>query len=147
MNQQTNENVIFQLTQSVPVLGLKETNEFMLAVIKDKKVRGVYLALVVVNMGKENNKEHIPILEALLQDQTQLGQVQFNQTRGNTELRDVALAMLVHITGQSHKDYGFSFLSMNGNFLFTPNYAGFSTSEQREAAHKKWKTWAAAQKK
>jgi hypothetical protein len=147
MNNQTNENVILQLTQSAQNLGLKESNDYLLSVIRDKKVRGIYMAQVVINLGRMNNKEHIPVLETLLEDQTQLGQIQFNKVRGNTELRDVALSMLVQLTGQSHKDYGFSFLAEHANLVWAPNYAGFTTSEQREAAHKKWKTWAAAQKK
>jgi len=147
MNNQTNENVILQLTNSIQNLGLKEGTDYLLSVIRDKKVRGIYLAQVLTNLGRQNNKEHIPVLETVLEDQTQLGQVQFNQLRGNTELRDVALAMLVHLTGQSHKDYGFSFLSVNAGLLWAPNYSGFVTAEQRDAAHKKWKTWAAAQKK
>jgi len=147
MNNQTNENVILQLTQSAQNLGLKEANDYLLSVIRDKKVRGIYMAQVVVNLGRMNNKEHIPVLQTLLEDQTQLGQIQFNRVRGNTELRDVALSMLVHLTGQSHKDYGFSFLGERANLMWAPNYAGFTSPELREAAHKQWKTWAAAQKK
>jgi hypothetical protein len=147
MNNQTNENVILQLTQSVQNLQLKEANDFLLNVVRDKKVRGIYMAQVVINVGRLKNKDHIPLLQALLEDQTQLGQIQFGQMRGNTELRDVALAMLVHITDQAHKDYGFSFLTVHPNLLWAPNYLGFTKPEEREAAHKKWKAWWAAQKK
>jgi hypothetical protein len=147
VNCQTNENVILQLTQSVGNLGLPEATDFVIRVIKDRKVRGIYMAQVLIQMGRQNNKEHRVLLEPFLDDKTMLGNVQFNQIRGSTELRDVALAMLVHLTGQSHKDYGFSFLSVNSNLLWAPNYAGFSAPEQREAAHKKWKAWAAAQVK
>ena len=71
-----------------------------------------------------------------------------------TELRDVALAALIQLTGQSHKDYNFAFtrtyIYNNGsNVLFTmadSRILGFGKDEERAAALRKWKEWSASRK-
>ncbi len=147
MTNQSNELVIMQTCNVVQNLNLKEGKDFLLSVIKQKKVRGTYLAQVVLNLVRTGGKEHSGLLEELLTDQTALGQVQINRVRGTTEMRDVALAMLIHLNGQSHKDYGFSFLAQNPNLIWSVHYLGFSTPEEREKAHKKWQEWASKNKK
>jgi len=147
MTNQTNEQVIMQLCNVVQNLNLKEGRDFLIGVIKQKKVQGILLAQAVVNLVRASGKEHVALLEELLTDQTLLGMVQFNRVRGTTEMRDVALAMLVHLNGQSHKDYGFTFLTQNQNLMWSPHYLGFATPEQREAAHKKWQEWVSKNKK
>ncbi len=147
MNNQTQANVILQLRNLIQNLNLPEGNEFLTRVVKEKKVQGIYLAQVVINLGRTGNKAHVPVLETLLSDQTVLGKIQFNRVTGTTEMRDAALAMLVQLTGQSHRDYGFSFLLQNQNLRWSPNYLGFATPEQREKAHQKWQEWVAKNKK
>jgi hypothetical protein len=146
MRNQTNEQVLLQLTYMVQNLNLKEGVDFISEVVREKKVRGNFLAQMVANLGRTGNRDLVPVLAPLLDDKTALGQFQLNQTRASTELRDVALSMLVHLTGQSHKDYGFAFLASQPGLLFAPHYAGFSTAEARDKALKKWQDWAATHK-
>jgi hypothetical protein len=147
MRNQTNEQVVMQLGQIIQNLNLKEGQTFLAEVIKEKRVRGFILAHVVISLARVGGKEQVPVLESLLSDETTLGRIQLNTLAGDTQIKDVALGMLVHLTGQSHKDYGFSFLAEQPALLWAPNYLGFSTQQQREAAHKKWKDWVVAQKK
>jgi len=147
MNNQTNENVILQLTQLIQNLQLKEGVEYLATVIREKKVRGIFLAQAAISLARMGNRDQVPVLETLLDDRTAVGQIRFNAVLGVSEVRDVALGMLVHLTGQSHKDYGFAFAAQQPGLLFSPYYLGFTNDQQREAAHKKWKDWSAAQKK
>lgn len=145
MKSQTNEHVVMQLSQIIQNLNFKEGHAFLAEVIKEKKVRGIYLAQAAISLARLGGKEQVPILETLLADETNLGRVQFNTIIGDTQVKDVALAMLVHLTGQSHKDYGFCFISQQPTLLWAPNYLGFQNAQNRDEAHKKWKTWAASQ--
>ncbi len=146
MHHQTNESVLLQLCTVVQNLNLREGSDFLVGLIKEKKVRGIFLAQAVISLARMHPRDLRPMLEELLADKTVLGVVQFNQIRGTTQLRDVALAMLVHVTGQSHKDYGFTFLGQNQNLLWSAHYLGFASAEQRELAHKKWQEWAGKNK-
>ena len=58
----------------------------------------------------------------------------------------MALAMCVQLSGQSLKEYGFELIATQPALRFSPHYCGFSEPTHRDAALKKWKEWAAAQK-
>ena len=58
-----------------------------------------------------------------------------------TQVRDVILALLIHMTKQDHKDYGFELLRTTPTTLFQTYTCGFAKEEKREAAQAKWKTW------
>jgi hypothetical protein len=93
------------------------------------------------------------VFEPYLNDTTTLGKigrlVGGATTGATTEVRDVALAQLVHLTGQDHKDYGFAHTqasNVNPAMKFTWYYLGFINNEIRQAAFKKWQTYAAVKK-
>ena len=57
--------------------------------------------------------------------------MQFGTFIRQLPVRDVALGMMVHLTVQSHKDYGTAFLSVQPSLLFArPHYHGFRPAEQ-----------------
>lgn len=58
-----------------------------------------------------------------------------------TQVRDVALVMLLEMTGQDHKAYGFELLQRNPPTVFHGHTCGFVDEEKRDAAHKKWNQW------
>jgi hypothetical protein len=62
------------------------------------------------------------------------------------EVRDVALATLVHLSQQDFKEYGFAHLQKNVQTLFNTNSVGFATDAARAEALRKWKAWSADQK-
>jgi hypothetical protein len=128
-------------------LDLKEGVDLARKVVQDKTAKGYALATALVVLGKLGGKEQLPLVASALGDATPLGDFDFNNVKGSTEVRDVALAMAVHLTGQSHKDYGFPFVRLNASLLFNSTCLGFSTPQEREAAQQKWKAWSAAQKK
>jgi hypothetical protein len=104
----------------------------------------------LVAFGKADAKAHMALFESLLDDNGSvagfgIGVANGPNIQGQTEVRDIALAMLVHATGQKHDDYGFAYTRAGRSFLFNAPFLGFSTKEQREAAFKKWQSWKAAQ--
>ena len=105
--------------------------------------------MAIVAVGKLGTKEHLPQLAPLLEDSTVIMNVNFNNKPGTTEVRDVALAMMVHLTGQNIKDYGFEFFRGNSNeqVFFAPVYLAFAEKAKRDAAHKKYQDWAKANAK
>lgn len=125
---------------------LKEGLDLALRLIKQKDFAG---GQAIVAVGRLGTREHLPLLEPMLADTTVLLNVNFNNRPGTTEVRDVALAMMVHLTGQSIRDYGYEFFRGTSNEVvyFAPVYFAFADAAQRDAALKKWRDWKAAQPK
>jgi len=63
-----------------------------------------------------------------------------DQQKGSTQIRDVALAMLIQMEKKSHKDYGFSFARANLTMHFNPYTMGFTSNEARTNAFMKWQS-------
>jgi hypothetical protein len=99
-----------------------------------------YAILAVAKLG---DKSHMPLLEGQLEDNTRLSARRVNDQTFETQVRDVALAALLHVTGQDPGEYGLDQLQPNEQLLYNPSTAGFETEEQRAAALAKWKTYRA----
>lgn len=100
----------------------------------------------VLAMGKLGGKEQLKTLEPLLDDTTEFTLHGRDNKQIHTQIRDVALAVLVHLSGQKLIDYGFDHISLNPSWLFNAGSLGFSKSETREKALAKWRAWAASQR-
>ncbi len=110
--------------------------------IKRPAAVGGQAQFAVLAVARFGGKEHIPLVEKLLADKTLLSTTAPNNKVTYTcEMRDVALAALLHLTGQDPKGYGFSQLQRNPQWVFSPNTAGFAKAEDREAAISKWAEW------
>lgn len=103
-----------------------------------------YAILVV---GKFGNKEHLKTLEPLLQNNGLCMTYQVNNEQYKAEVRDLALAVMVHLTGQDLKEYGFARAEKNSMFLYNPASLGFRETDNRQAGFDKWNTWSEEQKK
>jgi hypothetical protein len=99
----------------------------------------------VLAVGKLGGPEQVPALERLLEDERNI------PDRGgrasDVQMRDVALAVLVHVTGQNVAEYGFVHAKSNRDILFNTNTLAFSDPAARLEALKKWRAWRAAQEK
>ena len=56
----------------------------------------------------------------------------------NIEVRDVALVVLLRMTGRDPVEYGFKLLKENPETLYYVYTFGFVDEEEREATHAKW---------
>jgi hypothetical protein len=63
-----------------------------------------------------------------------------------TQIRDVALAVMIHVAGQKLADFGFTRAQPNPTILFNTASLGFAHAEEREAALAKWRAWRADHK-
>jgi hypothetical protein len=152
MNDETTSGSVFHTLNQ---LGLKEGLDMALKAVRGKKLKGAALAGALVTIGKFGGKEHAALLEPFLEDKTAIGGFNFGRAKGgniggNTQVRDAALAMLVRLTKQTPKDYGFAITEMQPELNHLMDYAnclGFSSEERRTKAFEKWKTWKAAHKK
>lgn len=104
-------------------------------------------AVGIQAVGKLGSKDQIPVLEKLLTDSTPVSSQKEKGVVLSTQVSDVALAALVHLSGQKFADYGFERIQTNPQFLFFPHSASFTDGAKRDAALKKWRDWQAAQKK
>ena len=133
---------------------MRETIDLAVRAAKDKSEHPWVRATALWAIGHVGGKEHLPVLETLLGDGGELGEY-LSTYRKNikvyAQVGDVALAMLVHLTGQQYKDYGFDVLEtipemridLSSKELIEFKVFGFSTNEKRDEAIKKWKEWSA----
>ncbi len=128
-------------------LNLKEGLDLGLRVLRDRPVKSRGLAGALVTVGKLGGPEHRAALEPLLKDVTVVGSFAVGRERGITQVRDVALAMLIHVTGQDPKTYGFAFSRRYAYLKFHPNFLGFTTDSEREKAFAHWQEWSARTRK
>jgi hypothetical protein len=129
-------------------LNLPEAAEVGLNVIRQKKAKAQGLALALAVIGKHGKKEYVKELKPYLDDRSVIATMNMNRQLTTIQVRDVALAMTVHLTGQSPKDYGFPNFQQNNPWSrFHYFYMGFANDTQRDQAFRKWKAWGAAQKK
>ena len=101
-------------------------------------------ALQVV--GRFGSAEHAATLEPLLDDSTQIVPPPNAAQRPaySVEVRDVALATMLHLTGQNLKDYGFMRARRYPATVFDPRSLGMESDERRAAAITQWREWRAA---
>lgn len=135
----------FQKTQLAMRHNLREGLVPALEVVNDP-VAGYQLQYAILAIGKLGTQDHVPAVEKLFDNRAVLGTSRTsNKAVFTCEVRDVALAVVVHLTEQNPKEYGFKRLRRNSQYLFSPNSAGFRKETKREAAFKRWAEWKATQ--
>lgn len=145
---QTDDNVVQQMFNVINSISMKEGLPLALKLAKAKKIRGMALATALTTIGRLGTKEHVKELEAYLTDKATVFNFNFAGETGATQVRDVALAMAVHLSGQDHKNYNFFFARKNNPWMkFQPYYLGFTSETDRTKALKKWKDLSDAGKK
>jgi hypothetical protein len=102
-------------------------------------------ALAIAKFGTAND---IATLEMLLANKAEvLPQPASTPDRGNAysvQIRDVALAAILHLTDQNLQDYGFMRARRLPDKLFDIRSLGMESDERREAAAAQWREWKAA---
>jgi hypothetical protein len=89
-------------------------------------------------------KEDLKEIEPLLEDKTLIGAFNINNKHGQVQMRDVALAVCINLSGQKMRDFNFDVMNGNDDFFQTSYiYCAFSSNEKREAAHQKYKEFQA----
>ncbi|MBX7075242.1 MAG: hypothetical protein K1X71_19040 [Pirellulales bacterium] len=125
--------------------GLKEGLSPAMTMLRDGGAQPHMAQYAMLLVGRfAGKKEGLPLIAPFLTDHSLLGSYSINDQEVRTELRDVALAVLVHLTEQDHASYGFDHLQKNGQTVFQPVTAGFSDPAKRAAAFQRWNEWSMA---
>jgi hypothetical protein len=95
--------------------------------------------LVVAKLG---NQDHIDDLEPLLADESPCqigGPANTANQLPMVQIRDVALAVSLHLAGENPRKYGFAHLKANENTVFMLGTLGLADDEARKQALAKWR--------
>ncbi|MBC8351098.1 MAG: hypothetical protein H8E66_03880 [Planctomycetes bacterium] len=95
----------------------------------------IYACLCLAKFGDASD---VPLLEAYLDDVNICAQDQINGVVVVTEIRDLALAALVHLTEQSPKDFGFDRILPDRRVVFSLKSLGFRDEQSRVQAIAAW---------
>jgi hypothetical protein len=94
-------------------------------------------AAAVLLVGQLGGEGHVTRLESLLDDAT----ICATAAPTNVQIRDVALVVMLHLTGQRPADYGYAQARMQPEQMFQLQTLSIENDEQRVAALDKWKAW------
>lgn len=144
------QNTMPQTIQLAMQLEMKELAPMALKAATNKNSQQWSRATALLAVGRLGTKDNIKDIEPLLKDETNLGTMRFIQQNGlnqrqttqvTTQMRDVALASMIMLSGQDVQTYEFPYLKLiniGQNRYLSYNYFGFSDNTQREAALKKY---------
>jgi hypothetical protein len=140
-------------------LRMKESLDWAVKLVRNKETQTYGRALAMSLVGCLGDEEHIAVMEALMDDNTQVTQINFGgrgrQGLHTVQMRDVALAMTIQLNGLEPTDFGFDFNQFGGmrglqpdggRPFYWPYQCGFTDDANREAAFKKWKEHLAKEK-
>ena len=101
-------------------------------------------------IGKLGSERDVAAIEPLLEDRSIVRPgLPMNGLQRETvsiQLRDVALAVLLHLTEQEPLTYGYLHVQSNPLTVFEVATLGMENDEQREAAAERWRAWRAQHK-
>ena len=148
-----NELILARRLNLASTIDLREALPLALAVAGgDPKYAGVppsTRAIAVLLVGQFGGREHVGQLEPLLQDTTVCMMVQAQlpgRPAANVQIRDVALVVMLHLSGQRPADYGYVHARLQPQRMFQLQTLHRENDEQRIAAVAKWHTWRRTQR-
>ncbi len=126
-------------------LKLKGTAEFAAKQLKQKNANSGDRGMAAYVLGKIGGKQHLRLLESLLNDRAQFSSFSTGGVSGTTEVGDVALASLVRLTEQDLHAYQYPAANLDEESLRIHAAAilGFPSDAVRAESKAKWKAWAA----
>jgi hypothetical protein len=97
----------------------------------------------LLTLGRFGGKEQVPTAEKFLEDASHCGAfgIARGQRQAEVQIRDVALAVVLHLTGQSLRDYGAVSVQPNPQSYFQVPALAFANPGARETALKHWHEW------
>ncbi len=105
------------------------------AVVTDRP----HLLLAVAKLG---NRKELPYLLPFLSETKTCAQGRHGEQAIAIQLRDVALAAALHLSGQELRDYGYEHAQAHPEILYTVQTLYFETDQARTEAFDRWQKWA-----
>jgi hypothetical protein len=141
------QHVLSQRLELMSLYGLSESLPTALAAARGEppflmaateiRVRAILL------VGRFGSEENVVDLEPLLDDTTVVANQGLPGNVQTVQLRDVALAAMLHLTGQPLADYGFNRAQRHPLMLFHAQTLVLESDTQRATALAKWREWQA----
>jgi hypothetical protein len=138
----------YQMPESVIVAATKQ--------MMNKAATGPNRGMALAGLAKGLGPKALPLLEKHLTDKTQ-GGIRYETTTDENgrmgtkqtpiEIRDIALASILHLTKRDPKQYGMQVYSTVDTMLFQSTNAWFKTDEDRKKAFEKFEAEQAKAKK
>lgn len=135
------DNLVSQCAWLFTQHRIRSGADVLARVLQARKPLQVYSkAQAMCCVGTLGSKDHLPALEPFLTDDTQVQPfiARGGGQRGEVKVKDVALAMTIHLSGKNPKDYGFGLWNVFRDQLIQYHILGFATDADRAAAFKKW---------
>lgn len=129
-----------QALSLIQQLNIKEAIPYLYAIAKEKSVASYYRGRAIHLVGILGEPKEINKLREFLDDDSALSGASINGVQLKTQMRDVALACMLHLKGKSLAEYGYDYAQIvQLNFDSMPNSClGFSSDERRRSALQKW---------
>lgn len=98
-----------------------------------------HMLIALLAIGRFGTAAEIPKLEPFLNNKSMVMQQQRGNRVVETQVRDVALAVLVHLAGENLADYQLVHVEKAADTLYQPATLYFESDEARTAAIEKWR--------
>ncbi len=143
-----NEHILARRLNLASTIDLEEVLPLALAVAGNDpqyaSVRPTTRAQAILLVGQFGTRENVRHLEPLLEDATVCMPLQAQQLPGqpvvNVQVRDVALVVMLHLTGQRPADYGYVHARLQPQRTFQLPTLHRENDEQRAEAIAKWRS-------
>jgi hypothetical protein len=147
----SDDNTAYMAMQVAYQLNMPDGIEPALKILSGKApVRGgSIMAYALATVARTGDAAHLPLVEKLLADATQVTQMRQNNVATQLQVRDSALATAILLHKKELKDFfnlqGKPEVSDPRSILINPSLIGFKTDAEREAVFKKWEVFKARQ--
>jgi hypothetical protein len=101
----------------------------------------------ILSIARFGDPTWLAKLEPLLDDGAVCMQSDINRVRYTTQIRDIALVAMIHLSKQEPKRFGFDNVRPNPQYVFDAASLGFKNDDERNAARTKWQAFVAEMKK
>ncbi len=119
---------------------MKEALPLVLKLIERKDLQGYARAQTALLLTRVGSKDHIKLMEPLLEDKAVIGNFGINNKMAQVQMRDVALAVCIKLSGQKMSEYPFDVMQgADNNLHMSYIYCAFSSDEKRDAALKQYR--------
>jgi len=114
-------------------------------VLRDEASPAEQRQYALLALAKSHKPEDEKLISDSLADSSSLDVLIMEGFMIHSEIRDVALAAIIYRNGRNPKDFGFVYLRPDDSTLYSPPSLGFKDATERDAAFKKWSTFASHQ--
>jgi hypothetical protein len=142
------EEIVTRRLNLITGLGIREAIGLPLEIAgKNEKYANllpITRARALTIIGQYGNKTHVEELEPLLADTSIVMPLQAPQPAQavpNVQIRDVALVMMLYLTGQRPMDYGYLHARLQPQQAFVLESLFCESDEKRAEATAKWRAW------